>query len=117
MRLLILLAVALTAWGSDCITPGEICSLKSNVIKLGKIDWVPSATSKVAYDEMRKAMSASDTDGLKQMILRGQVLLTEGGSGVRILDVSVWSGYAECRMVTGEYKGTKVFTARAWIVP
>jgi hypothetical protein len=87
------------------------------VIKLDKLDWVPSATSKAAYDEMRKDMEASDIDGLKQLILKGAVLLTEGGNGVRILDVSIWGGYTECRLVTGQYKGVKIFTTRAWVVP
>jgi hypothetical protein len=116
-KILLLAALAFPAFGTDCITPGQICSLKPVVIKLGQMNWVPSATSKAAYDEMRKDMETSDVDGLKQLIQKGEVLLTEGGNSVRVLDASIWGDYTECRLVTGQYKGVKIFTTRAWVVP
>jgi hypothetical protein len=99
-------------FGSDCITTGEVCHL----VKMStQTDLVLVAISLDAYKEFRKAILANDREGVAQMAEAGKILGAKAGDGLRILDVSVFEGWAEGRLTSGEHARRHVWATRNWV--
>ena len=120
MRTTLILLLGCLGWVSAadkyCTKVGDVCQL-ADVRLIKGTDWVPTATSIKAYQELRKAMLANDKDGLVELLKSGGLLMTKSGDGVRVLDISVFNGRTEGRMTTGKYAGTKVWVTMQWVVP
>ncbi len=98
---------------NDCIRAGEICQLSGRL--LDSLEWTPTTATLTAHEELHKAIQANDKDGIGEMLQQGRVLDTKPGEHIRILDVSVWSGWIEGRMTSGKHAGRKVWVARRFV--
>lgn len=100
-----------------CIMPGEICRLADAHVFNKDTQWIPTAISLEAYEELHKAIIAGDMRGVLGLVASGEVLHTQVGDGIRILDVSVFNLRTEGRMTSGKYEGVKVWITAAWAIP
>jgi len=98
---------------TDCLKAGEICQLSGRV--LDSLEWTPTSTSLEVHEELHKAIQADDKAGIAEMLQSGAVLDTKPGENIRILDVSVSSGWVEGRMSSGKHAGRKVWVARRFV--
>jgi hypothetical protein len=95
-----------------CTEIGEVCRLEKVSTRT---NFVPVATSLEAYNEFRKYFLASDSEGIAQMALTGKILGASGGDGFRILDQSVFNGWTEGRLTSGEYARRHVWATMQWV--
>jgi len=100
-----------------CIQTGQVCQLTHVPVFNKDTTWIPVAVSLEAYQEFHKAIRADDIDGIYRLFLTGDVLHTEAGDGIRVLETSVFSGYTEGRLTSGKHQGAKVWTTMQWVVP
>lgn len=96
---------------STTTTTDSNASKLANSLKVGETGYVVMknngsvfvAVNKDIYDEMFKLITAKDNDGLTQMVLKGQILLVDSGTPVRVIDSSMFS--REVRITSGKYSG------------
>lgn len=100
---------------SVCNDVGTVCQLIDKELYQG-VNWIPTATDARSYDEFKKYLNADDREGLKELLSSGRLLNTKSGDHIRVLDVSAWDERTEGRMVSGQYAGQHVWTARKWVV-
>lgn len=91
------------------------------VLSVGGSRQVAAATSFLNYIEMVKSINAKDSDGIAIQIVNGEVLYLPSNTPVKILDITsdttlTNSTYFECRVISGNSRGIKVYVPREWVV-
>jgi hypothetical protein len=76
-----------------------------------------AATSPKAYEALDKLLQANDKDGITLMALSGELIQPEKGDQVRILDVSIFSGRADVRLISGKLFGREIWVRTSWLEP
>jgi hypothetical protein len=101
--------VLLVAIGSSS-SPSTPSTPRHPTLKVGETGVLTSGSGGVFVarneeinDEMFKLITAKDTDGLTQMVLRGEVLLVDNGTPVRVIGSTTL--FREVRISGGEYSG------------
>jgi protein involved in sex pheromone biosynthesis len=114
-RLLLLVVISAVMFVSGCggssngaegsVTVGDILTVTGDVI--------PAATSQDNYTEMMKFVTADDRVGFQEMHSRGQLILLEKGTKVRLLQAT-FRGY-EVRVQDGDHENRVVWVSRELI--
>ena len=95
-----------------CTDMGKVCHLANGTTRTKA---VPVATSLEAYNEYQKAIAASDTEGLQQMVMAGKILMASDGDGLRLLDQGRLNGWTEGTLTSGQYAGRHVWATMLWV--
>jgi hypothetical protein len=99
-----------------CVASGDVCKLKFVMHVPGMGDWTPTATSVSAHTALQKAVESHDGNAIVELLKIREALETRAGDRILVTDSGLLSGRTEGRMVSGKYRGRKVFVNREWVV-
>ncbi len=86
---------------------GRVAFIRGNVLVTRKS--TPVASSEEAFDAWMKSGQAKDSLGLAGLMGAGLLSTLPAGSKVRVLDRSVWSGWVQLRVESGNLLGSSAY--------
>jgi len=111
-KLIIVLIVLLLVAGCTGGSSSEVIKVGDTLTVTG--DVVPAATSRDNYAEMMKFVTAGDRTGFQAMYNRGQIILLDKGTRVKLLDTTFKGDY-EVRVQDGPHREEVVRVSREFL--
>lgn len=83
----------------------------------GDVSFLTVARTKEAQKEFSKTIDARDTEGLRLLVLRGEIFVVDPGTKVRILTTDLWLGTSEIRILEGKHYGESGWVFSQLVIP